>query len=227
MDEFYNKEDLETWKLKISELIHDEVQNNLGGDYSKLFIGGFSQGAGVALYIASKLTIDSKYFNKNVKEKYSGVKYASYQKDVYQSNSKSRSKSLHYSKISSGVNAPKPSYPIIGSEYFNSYKYPAYKPKGVQHFEESKETNANLGGVIFWSGLLLFKNPTKDIFKLNKFPIFVYHGTHDQMIDCEYTVEPFYSLQDKGYNIDIHVVKKQEHTMDNKEWSYIKKFLKN
>ena len=39
-------------KERVTEVIKEEIKENLGGDASKLFIGGFSQGAALSLYTA-------------------------------------------------------------------------------------------------------------------------------------------------------------------------------
>ena len=57
------------------------------------------------------------------------------------------------------------------------------KNEGDNIEETKKRNNNNLGAVIFCSGFLLFKNPSTEIFKINQFPIFVYHGEYDDMIN--------------------------------------------
>lgn len=55
LDESINCEELKESQERVTKVINDEVTNNLNGDYSKLFIGGFSQGAALSLYTAFEL----------------------------------------------------------------------------------------------------------------------------------------------------------------------------
>jgi len=47
-------------KDRVTSVINSEVSDNLGGDYKKLLIGGFSQGAALALYTALEMENEVK-----------------------------------------------------------------------------------------------------------------------------------------------------------------------
>ena len=219
LDRFWNKTQLEESRLKITKLIHNEVRENLGGDYSKLMIGGFSQGAALALYIASKLTPDKSTksrdgpIRKNEKES----KWETKVKFEYQSKFEA---SFLRSKFDNKSSEMKVNYQLNGTFYIKQ----KIKNEG-DNIEETKKSDHNLGAVIFCRGFLLFKNPSTEIFKINKFPIFVYHGAHDEIIKWEDTVEPFLEYFDDNNNVFVYT-EKIEHKMDRKVWMLIKKFLK-
>ena len=96
--------------------------------------------------------------------------------------------------------------------------------KDYQESEQQENNGVSLGAVIFLSGLLLYKQPEKEIFKYNKFPIFVYHGTDDDMIDCEYTIEPFQKLFESNDEIELYT-EEITHTVSETEWYRLKKYL--
>ena len=45
-------------KDKILNIVNEEIKENLGGDSTKIFIGGFSQGAALAFYVACEFEGD-------------------------------------------------------------------------------------------------------------------------------------------------------------------------
>ena len=90
--------------------------------------------------------------------------------------------------------------------------------------EETKTTDTSLGAVIFWSGFHLFKKPYNEIYKTNTFPIFVYHGLYDKMIDWDYSIKPFMKLYKSKYDVEINS-EEIGHTMSEREWRLIRNFI--
>ena len=169
---------LEESRLKITDLIHREVRENLGGDYSKLMIGGFSQGAALALYVASNLTPDESAessdgpIRKKKDEKKS--KRGPMVKSEYQSQfDEPFTRNKYYNKSSE----------MQVDDQLNEKSHFRKIKNEDDDIKEIKKFNINLGAVIFCSGFLLFKNPSTEIFRINQFPIFVYHGVYDDMIN--------------------------------------------
>ena len=206
LDRFLDYEQLEEWRIKITELIHSEVQTYLGGDYSKIMIGGFSQGAAVALYVASTL--------KNCSNEVTNCQGSC---QIELCNPVEIKNAIDFKENTDQEQSSKQNLevdPSIDVENSNV----------VDHNKLIKPKDTNVGCVIYCSGLHLFKNPENEIYKLNKFPIFVYHGVYDDMIDWDYSIRPFLRMSDKHPEIEVNTENMRHGFCDN-EWEQMKKFI--
>ena len=179
-------------------------------------IGGFSQGAAVALYVAAKLKVE-EYFDDSDNE-------------IISRSSKRNSKSIkrrvkrHHRNSIDDQEILDKYYAKTHRSRFKDLTSIKNKEREDIESEEDKNEDASVGAVIFWSGLHLFKKPEKEIFKINKFPIFVWHGIYDEMVDWDYSIRPFMKLSKDYPDIEVNT-EEMGHTMSNDEWIQIQNFI--
>ena len=81
-------------------------------------------------------------------------------------------------------------------------------------------------GLLGYSGLLYKNKNFKSEIK-SKFPIQLYHGKKDELIDCKYSIEASENLKQLGFEIDIRLSDDLAHGIDEQglEWglNFIKK----
>ena len=197
------------------------MHNNLGGDYSKIIIGGFSQGAAVALYVAAKLKAEkySDWFDSEVSRSISSGSSSSTKSRRARENSSNSTDSQEEFEFDQH-------YTKANRDRFKDLKSIKNTSSESTDNEEGKCVDTSVGAVIFWSGFHLFDKPEKEIFRNNKFPIFVYHGVFDEMIDCDYSLRPFMKLLKKHKDIEINT-EEIGHMVSFDEWFQIQNFIHN
>lgn len=79
-------------------------------------------------------------------------------------------------------------------------------------------------GVLAYSGILL-----NDPLIPPSFPVFLYHGDHDDVVDVTFSENAHHMLQEKGFDVEAHLVKGLPHSIDmrglEKGLSFIKRHI--
>ena len=81
------------------------------------------------------------------------------------------------------------------------------------------------GGLVGFSGLL-FEDENFDNNILSKFPITLYHGKNDEVINYEFTLKAYEKLRSLGFEIDYNLSDLLGHGIDEKGISIGESFIK-
>ncbi len=92
---------------------------------------------------------------------------------------------------------------------------------GLYHLCKRKEPCA---GLLAYSGLLfLDKNFENSI--LSKFPIRLYHGKNDEVIDSDNSIKSYEKLKSHDFDVDYHIQENLGHGIDNEGLEFGEKFV--
>ena len=81
------------------------------------------------------------------------------------------------------------------------------------------------GGLVGFSGLL-FEDESFDKDVLSKFPITLYHGKNDEVINYEFTIKAYEKLSKLGFEINYNLSELLGHGIDEKGISIGESFIK-
>ena len=81
------------------------------------------------------------------------------------------------------------------------------------------------GGVLSYSGLLYENDNFENEIK-SRFPIKIFHGKNDEVIDAQYSIKAFERLKKLGFNIEVKLQDGLGHGIDENGLNYGLKFIK-
>ena len=96
---------------------------------------------------------------------------------------------------------------------------------GIITFEYARRMNTNLGGIAIVSGRIIKKNEKTNLF-LKKTPIFISHGSEDNVLPISNFNESVEYLRNKKYQFESHIISGDEHTISTKTIDKFQKFIK-
>ncbi|KAJ3443262.1 acyl protein thioesterase family [Anaeramoeba flamelloides] len=97
----------------------------------------------------------------------------------------------------------------------------------ISFFSAMRRTDIKIAGVVMMSGYLLKpKNIEKEIRQVNKkTPIFMGHGTSDQVILYNWSQQSYKIMIELGLNVEYHSYTKMQHSISKQVISDVKDFL--
>lgn len=93
---------------------------------------------------------------------------------------------------------------------------------GLYHLCKRKDS---CGGLLAYSGLLYEKNFDEEV--MSKFPVGLYHGKNDEVIDAQYTKKSFKKLGKLGFDVKYHIQDGLGHGIDDYGLNFGFNFLQN
>ena len=96
---------------------------------------------------------------------------------------------------------------------------------GIITFEYARRMNTNLGGIAIVSGRIIKKNEKTNLF-LKKTPIFISHGSEDNVLPISNFNESVEYLKNNKYQFESHIISGDEHTISTKTIDKFQKFIK-
>ena len=92
---------------------------------------------------------------------------------------------------------------------------------GLYHLCKRKKPCA---GLLAYSGLLFLDNDFENSI-LSKFPIRLYHGKNDEVIDSDNSVKSYDKLKSLGFEVDYHIQENLGHGIDNQGLEFGESFV--
>ena len=96
---------------------------------------------------------------------------------------------------------------------------------GIITFEYARRMDTNLGGIAIISGRIINKSEKTNPF-LQKTPIFISHGTKDDVLPISNFEDSIEYLKNNNYNFESHLIDKDTHTISTNTINLFQKFIK-
>jgi len=96
---------------------------------------------------------------------------------------------------------------------------------GIIAFEYARRMNTKLGGIAIISGRIIKKNENTNTL-LQKTPIFISHGSEDNVLPISNFNESIQYLEKNNYQFDSHIIQGDTHTISPNTINLFQKFIK-